>query len=125
MTDPVPTLTLLAKLYDDQADADPDHAAYFTGAANGLRVALQILVPMNGTGGKGKRGMGGGKAGTPPPGFSTPPPPTPADYPLPIKTRAGYRCPECDAIYKLPQHMGAHRKREHGVPSQRDIGAHG
>lgn len=40
---------------------------------------------------------------------------------LSVKTlEAGFACPECDAWYQLPQHLGAHRKREHGVPSARD-----
>ena len=31
-----------------------------------------------------------------------------------------HECPECGVVYNLPQHLGAHRKRAHGVASKRD-----
>lgn len=38
----------------------------------------------------------------------------------PIRTKGGYRCPECKETYERPQHLGLHRKRYHGVPSARE-----
>lgn len=115
--DPVQVLTLLAKMYDEQA-VDEENAAYYQGAASACRVALQILVPMNGTKGSRTRAVtkavkaarGSGKTAAP---EATAAAPGPGE---------GYVCPECGREYRLPQHLGMHRKRSHGVPSMRDLG---
>ena len=56
-----------------------------------------------------------------------------ADEPKPVPVRkarkvkaevtgmGSFPCPDCDKRYDLPQHLGMHRKRVHGTPSQRDV----
>jgi hypothetical protein len=127
--DPIPTLTLLARLYEDQAlaawtDGHDDDGRFYDGAASAVRVALHILVPMPGGPRKPKTAARASPVAVPVEipvergGTKKPPMPQ-----FQVKTRKGvqYACPECGATYKLPQHLGAHRKREHGVPSQRDL----
>lgn len=38
----------------------------------------------------------------------------------PVKAETVFQCPECDRSYERPQHLGNHRKRIHGVESERD-----
>lgn len=44
-----------------------------------------------------------------------------AGPPPALGTNGRLACPECGKNYELPQHLGMHRKREHGVASQRDL----
>lgn len=48
-----------------------------------------------------------------------PPPPKPRK--VTFKGEPAHKCPECGKHYELPQHLGMHRKRAHGVASQRDV----
>lgn len=132
VTDPIPTLTLLAKLYRDQALAawtagDDETAKFYDGAASGVRVALQILVPMIS---ENPNSQGSGKAGRskqpsrtdPPLEEATPDPPPAVIPPVKIDRYGTYPCPECGVKYERSQHVGLHRKKEHGIPSLRDRG---
>lgn len=132
-TDPIPVLTLLAKLYEEQSqlawnDGQDKAADFYAGGCAALRAAMLIIIPTSSATKPRvtrKGAVVGVQAGDPNPAHPplAPPPPIPPAPPAVRKRNGQFGCPECSMAYNTQQHLGLHRKKTHGVPSLRDRAA--